>query len=229
MKRLAALFLCLGMIPGCQSPKPAPVPSVAERNVQFSSVGEANIVDPSMGIGYISIKQFGDEAGKEVAEAITQLKDQKMNQWILDLRGNWGGSLEGGIGVVELFCPKGAKLGRYHDPDGTTRDLQSRGEVGSQPPLVILADQATASTAEWVAGTLQQVLKIVMIGQSTYGKSRVQQVSQMDAHRLSIVTLGELELPSGRPVEERGLQPRRVAGREEQLQSAIKAIRSATK
>lgn len=224
MKRLAALFLCLGMISGCQSPKPEPVSSTSGEIMQFSSVGEAKIVESS--IGYISIKQFGDEAGKEVVEAMAQLKEQHMNHWILDLRGNWGGSLKGGVAVAELFCPKGAKLGRYHDPDGSMRDLQNSGEGTSQPPSVILVDQATASTSEWVAGTLNHFLKMEMIGQPTYGKSRVQQVSQVDAKRLSIVTLGEIDLPSGRPVEERGLQPRRVAGREEQLQSAIKAIRS---
>jgi carboxyl-terminal processing protease len=128
--------------------------------------------------------------------------------------------------VVALFCPAGTALGIYHDASAGRRALKAEGTRAMRPPKVILVDQATASTAEWVAGVLKEVISSKLVGQPTYGKSRVQHVSEVAPKKFAILTEGQVDLPSGHPVEERGLRPDfTVPGRAAQLAKAVEMLK----
>lgn len=224
MKKI--LIVCLfGGLTGCQSSKPVPLAPVSAETPVTASVGEVKLVEGK--IGYLALRQFGATAGEEVAQALMELKRQGMDRWVLDLRGNWGGSLIGACGVVGLFFLPDTEVGVYHEPEGARQRLKVGGPSPERPPHVILVDQATASTAEWVAGVFRQSFPVKLVGSSTYGKGRVQQVSETGSRRLAIVTEGQVDLPSGSPVGGEGLKPDvRVEGRDRAMKKAVEVARN---
>lgn len=59
-------------------------------------------------IGYIKLTGFTNDAGKEVKDALTELKkNDKLTSVILDVRGNPGGLLHESVNVVNVFVSKG--------------------------------------------------------------------------------------------------------------------------
>ncbi|MFH1372811.1 MAG: S41 family peptidase [bacterium] len=95
---------------------------------------------------------------------------------ILDLRGNPGGLFDEAYRTADLFLEKGIFIvgtdarSRWH-----RRRFYATGEdVTGGLPLAIIVDDGSASSAEIVAGALQQVGRAVLVGDTTFGKGLVQ-------------------------------------------------------
>jgi carboxyl-terminal processing protease len=95
----------------------------------------------------------------------------------------------------------------YPGGDGSTKVLDvPDGLTAHRGPLVVLVDEGTASAAELLAGLLQDRGRAVVVGRPTFGKGVVQEpVPTSDG--VTEVTVGHYVLPSGRTIDERGLQP----------------------
>lgn len=166
-------------------------------------------------VGYLSLRTMSDHAADQVNEALGQLRG--MRGLILDLRGNLGGTLGSGIDVADLFLPSGTILEvRPRDPD--TAEVFPATPPVSLPvgvPVIILVDEATASSAEIVAGALQDHRRARLVGARTWGKGTVQKVfeanSEGDGARLKF-TYAYWYTPSGRRLERRTLGDGTVEG-----------------
>ncbi|MFN6081937.1 MAG: S41 family peptidase, partial [Bacteroidota bacterium] len=61
--------------------------------------------------GYIKLQSFTNDAGKEVKDALTELKkNQGLKSIILDVRGNPGGLLHEAVNIVNVFVPQGQEV-----------------------------------------------------------------------------------------------------------------------
>jgi carboxyl-terminal processing protease len=153
--------------------------------------------------GYIKLTSFTKTAHKEFASAFKDLKGQGMKQLVFDLRGNGGGLLVEAINIVNMFVPKGQLIvetkGKVQDWDKTYHALNEPTDL--EIPLVILVDNGSASASEIVAGSLQDVDRAVVVGQTTFGKGLVQQTRDLYYNSLLKVTVAKYYIPSGRCIQ----------------------------
>ena len=156
-------------------------------------------------VGYIYLKSFTIKSAQEVKEAFLDLKkNHAIQSLILDLRGNGGGVLEGAVQIVSLFVPKGSEVlstkGKVKQWDRTYRT--STEPIDTVMPLAILIDGGTASAAEIVSGSLQDMDRAVLLGERSFGKGLVQSSRDLPYNGKLKVTMSKYYIPSGRCIQQ---------------------------
>jgi carboxyl-terminal processing protease len=168
------------------------------------------------GIGVISVNEFSNEVGSDVAKAIEGLKRQaggKLTGIILDLRQNPGGELEEAVALSDIFLTKGdivSQRGRVaRDDEYFKAESMIPGDLAKGLPVIVLIDAGSASASEIVAGALQDQHRAVIMGERSFGKGSVQSLFFLDNSRTSAVkiTTARYYTPSGRSVQEGGIMP----------------------
>lgn len=154
-------------------------------------------------IGYVRLSRFSEESGKELKDAIKELKEKKIKGLIFDLRSNGGGLLSQAVGTADLFLDKD-KLVVYTKgrEEVKLREFFSHNRaLFEDKPLVVLVDEGTASASEIVAGAIQDWDKGVIIGDTTFGKGLVQQIYELPADVYLKLTVAKYYIPSGRCIQ----------------------------
>jgi carboxyl-terminal processing protease len=165
------------------------------------------LLDEDPDIGYIRLSRFSAESSGEIQEAIIGLKDQGAQKMILDLRQNVGGLLDAAVDVSDHFLDSGpivyqiSKLEEERVFDATSETV-ARGI-----PLAVLVDGGTASSAEIVAGALQDRERGILIGTTTFGKGSVQLVYDLSDGSSVHVTSARWLTPNRHQIDQKGLQP----------------------
>ncbi len=155
-------------------------------------------------VGYIRLDEFTENAGKEVKDALINLKDkQKATSIVLDLRGNPGGLLIEAVNIVNWFVPKGQVVvstkGKVAQWNKNYEAMFSA--VDEQIPLVVLVNRMSASASEIVSGALQDLDRAVIIGQRSYGKGLVQTTRDLTYNTKLKVTTAKYYIPSERCIQ----------------------------
>ena len=156
-------------------------------------------------IGYIYLKAFTIKSAQEVKEAFLDLKkNHNIKSLVLDLRGNGGGVLEGAVQIVGMFVPKGSEVlstkGKIKQWDRTYRT--STEPLDTVMPLAILINGGTASAAEIVSGSLQDMDRAVLVGQRSFGKGLVQAPRDLPYNGKVKITMSKYYIPSGRCIQQ---------------------------
>lgn len=173
----------------------------------------AGVIDD--GIGYIKLNQFTEDAGIEVERALRKLQSEGVKGVVFDLRGNPGGLLEQAVSVASKFLEEDQVVvytkGRYAAQEKSYR--ASSTYRNTDLPLVVLADQYSASASEIVAGAIQDWDRGVVVGKPTFGKALVQQIFPMSEGTAIKITTARYYTPSGRLIQriDRNRQEKQVA------------------
>ncbi len=171
-------------------------------------------------VGYVKLNSFTPTASKQVKEAITSLNNQGMKSLVFDLRGNGGGLLMEAVKIVNFFVPKNQVVvttkGRIKEENKTFKTLAE--PLYEDIPLSILIDENSASASEIVAGSLQDLDRAVIIGQTSFGKGLVQRTYDLNYGSKIKVTIAKYYTPSGRCVQRleyydkaEGMRPQEIA------------------
>ena len=155
-------------------------------------------------IGFIYISTFSVEGcSKEIKRAFIELKQQGATSMVLDVRSNSGGLLSEAVNVVNFFVPKGKEIvktkGKFKQMDYAYRTTNEPIDV--EIPLAVLVDGGTASAAEILSGSLQDLDRAVVIGNRTYGKGLVQTLRNLPYNSSMKITTAKYYIPSGRCVQ----------------------------
>lgn len=155
-------------------------------------------------IGFIYISTFSVEGcSKEIKRAFIELKQQGATSMVLDVRSNTGGLLSEAVNVVNFFVPKGKEIvktkGKFKQMDHAYRTTNEPIDV--EIPLAVLVDGGTASAAEILSGSLQDLDRAVVIGNRTYGKGLVQTLRNLPYNSSMKITTAKYYIPSGRCVQ----------------------------
>ena len=152
------------------------------------------------GVGYIKLRRFSKNVGKEIADAIHKLKSKGMTSVILDLRSNPGGLLPAAVDVANDFLPKGSLVvftkGRV--PNSNQEFRAENDPVAPDMPLAVLVDGNSASASEIVTGSIQDMDRGVIVGTRTFGKGLVQTVVPLSKTQSVKITTAKYYIPSGR-------------------------------
>ncbi|MCQ2310549.1 MAG: S41 family peptidase [Paludibacteraceae bacterium] len=154
--------------------------------------------------GYILFSEFTAGSSHEFLEAVDKMvRENGIERLVIDLRGNGGGIIDEAIQIVGYFVNKGTEV---VTTKGKT-ELSNRSYTTStfplyaQMPLVILVDHNTASAAEIVSGSLQDMKRATLVGERTFGKGLVQSVRPIAYDGHLKVTTAHYYLPSGRCIQ----------------------------
>lgn len=173
--------------------------------IKIESV-KSKVLDKS--IGYIRMTQFQESTSRDLSKALKQLKEQKLQGTILDLRNNPGGLLTAAVDVSEQFLPAGKLIVYIKGRDGRKDEYVSRAK--DQPedaPMIVLVNEGSASASEIVAGALQDWGRAVIIGTQTFGKGSVQTILPLaDGSGLRLTT-AKYYTPKGRTIQSTGITP----------------------
>ena len=159
-------------------------------------------------IAYVRLTQFQEQSGKDLAKALKQLREQKAQSTILDLRNNPGGLLTTAVEVSEQFVSPGKLIVYVKSRDGRKDEYVSR--VKDQPedyPMIVLVNEGSASASEIVAGALQDWGRAVVIGNQTFGKGSVQTILPLQDGSGLRLTTAKYYTPKGRSIQSTGITP----------------------
>jgi carboxyl-terminal processing protease len=166
----------------------------------------------------IAAQNAGDQnyrsTTRDVLKLLNQLKAEKIDGLVLDLRNDGGGYLPEATALTGLFID--------HGPVVQLRDTSGRLEVLDDPqsgpaydgPLAVLVDRLSASASEIFAGAIQDYHRGVILGQTTFGKGTVQNLVSLDRwspdktdNGQLTVTIGKFYRVTGESTQHRGVQP----------------------
>lgn len=154
-------------------------------------------------IGYILLESFTDDCAKKMRRAVIELKKQGAEAFVIDLRGNGGGLLNEAVDIVNIFVPKGKVIvtTKGKIKQSNTEYKTSFEPVDTVSPIAVLVDGQSASAAEIVAGSLQDLDRAVIVGSRTFGKGLVQSTRQVNYGGYLKLTTAKYYIPSGRCVQ----------------------------
>jgi len=161
---------------------------------------------PAGKLGYIRLNQFSANASGEMQSAIRDLERQRVDGYILDLRGNPGGLLFSSVEIARMWLDRGTIVSTI-DRQGEQEREVARGRALTNKPLVILVDKGSASASEILSGALQDNKRAVLVGSRTFGKGLVQSVRPLEDGSGLAVTIAKYHTPSGKDINKHGVDP----------------------
>ena len=144
-------------------------------------------------VGVISLPTFyldfearrrGDKdyksATRDVAKILGEFKKAKIDNVLIDLRNNGGGSLTEAVELTGLFIDKGPVV-QQRSADGKV-DVESDTAAGLawDGPVGVLINRGSASASEIFAAALQDYGRGLIIGEPSFGKGTVQTLVNFD-------------------------------------------------
>ncbi|MFH0800279.1 MAG: S41 family peptidase [Pseudomonadota bacterium] len=158
--------------------------------------------------GYISIASFQQGTGRALEKSLKELSDKgPLSGLILDLRRNPGGLLEQAVAVSDLFLKDGVIVTTVSRDKEIDRKEAHPDDAKPDYPMVVLVDGGSASAAEIVAGALQDNKRAIVMGTTSFGKGSVQTVIDLDDGSGLKLTIAHYLTPSGRVIQDHGIQP----------------------
>lgn len=149
--------------------------------------------DATRKIGVITLPAFyedfdarrkGDKdyrsASRDVAKLIDELKQDKADGVLIDLRNNGGGSLAEAIDLTGLFTGKGPVVQQRDAGGKVAIEGDDRSPAAWTGPVGVLINRGSASASEIFAAAIQDYGRGVIIGEPSFGKGTVQTVVNLD-------------------------------------------------
>eukprot|EP00929_Paragymnodinium_shiwhaense_P056981 TRINITY_DN28514_c0_g2_i1.p1 TRINITY_DN28514_c0_g2~~TRINITY_DN28514_c0_g2_i1.p1 ORF type:complete len:561 (+),score=87.53 TRINITY_DN28514_c0_g2_i1:48-1730(+) len=162
-------------------------------------------------IGYIRLKNFGSRSPIDTAAALERLASEGADEFVLDVRGNPGGSFQAALEVAELFLKPGSTANLVKTPKSVEDQplvLTAAPNLAEpyKQPLALLVDEGSASASEVLASALRGNCRATLLGGTTFGKAAVQGVFGLPNGEAVALTVAKYKGPYGTRIEG-GLKP----------------------
>lgn len=157
-------------------------------------------------IGYIQISKFSRPLTSQMETALKELEANGMEKLIIDLRNNTGGYLDSAETTASLFLKKGKLIYSLEDKK-SKEDYYDQTETSRNYPIVVLINNNSASSAEILAAALKDSYGAVLVGQTSYGKGKVQQTYDMKDGSMAKFTSAKWLRPTGDCIDKKGIKP----------------------
>jgi carboxyl-terminal processing protease len=159
-----------------------------------------------MKVGYLRLDEFSSHAAEQMEAAIKKLEAERIEGFVLDLRGNPGGLLFASVDIARMWMETGAIV-KTVDRQGGDREFSANRTSLTQLPLVVLVDNYSASASEILAGALKDSGRATIVGTRTFGKGTVQSVHSLSDGSGLAVTISRYYPPSGIDINKKGIAP----------------------
>lgn len=143
---------------------------------------------------------------RDVRRLIEELKQERVQGIILDLRNNGGGSLSEVNDLIGEFISTGPTV-QVRDARGKVEVLgDGNPDVSYSGPLVVMVNRLSASASEIFAGAIQDYGRGIVVGGTTFGKGTVQSLRELGSGQLKI-TEAKFYRISGASTQNKGVVP----------------------
>ena len=124
---------------------------------------------------------------------------------IVDVRSNPGGLLGAVVDVLDELLPKGVVV-YTQDKYGNRQDYESDSSC-VEYPIVVLANENSASAAEIFAGAIKDFDYGTVVGTTTFGKGIVQSIFPLEDGDALKITTAKYFTPKGNYIHGVGIEP----------------------
>ncbi len=166
-------------------------------------------------IGYVRITKFvradpndsdtSDSTTEEFKDHVNDLLNQNARKLIIDVRDNPGGDMAVVIDIADYLLPQ-ATITYTEDKNGK-RQTYTSDESYLEIPIVMLANENSASASEILIGALKDNGAAQVVGKTTYGKGIVQTMFALDDGSAVKLTSARYYTPNGVCIHEKGIEP----------------------
>lgn len=174
--------------------------------------------------GYLYISKFSVSLDTQVRNALTELEHQNITNLIVDLRDNSGGYLTSAEKTASLFLEEGKKIYTLETNDNSLTYRDSTKEKRNYP-IVVLINNNTASAAEILTSALKESYGATIVGTQSFGKGKVQEVSDLSNGDSVKLTTAKWLTPDGVCIDGIGINPDyNVGNSNDQLIKALEIL-----
>ncbi|NHZ39595.1 carboxy terminal-processing peptidase [Massilia aquatica] len=144
-------------------------------------------------VGVISLPTFyldfearrrGDKdyksATRDVARILGELKKEKVDNVLIDLRNNGGGALGEAVELTGLFIDKGPVVMQRGADGGVAVESDTQAGLAWDGPMGVLINRGSASASEIFAAAIQDYGRGLVLGEPSFGKGTVQTLVNLD-------------------------------------------------
>jgi carboxyl-terminal processing protease len=166
-------------------------------------------------VAYIRLRQFQEGTHEELLRAVAALRAEAkapLAGVLLDMRNNPGGLVDEAEGVADEFLSSGSIYSTRHRGKVIDDVKAQAGGALTSIPVVVLVNEYSASSAELVAGALQDSRRATVVGATTFGKGSVQTIYDLPSGAGLRLTTMRYYTPSGRSIQAEGIRPDVVIG-----------------
>lgn len=143
---------------------------------------------------------------RDVKRLLKELKADKVDGVIIDLRDNGGGSLHEVNTLIGLFIKSGPTV-QVKDTSGRIYISNDKDDkVSYTGPLAVLVNRISASASEIFAGAIQDYHRGIIVGTQTYGKGTVQAMLPLSSGQITL-TQQKFYRITGGSTQNRGVIP----------------------
>lgn len=162
-------------------------------------------------VGYIQISTFSEPTAKELKQQVKKLRKKGATKFIIDLRGNPGGTLPTALATASMFLKDGQTIMKVQDRSGNTETYKAGKTYDNgfkvKEKTVVLVDGDSASASEIFASALKESAHDQIIGTQSYGKGTVQTVSDLGSSSEMKITTAKWLTPKGHWINKKGVTP----------------------
>ncbi len=119
-------------------------------------------------------------ATADVAKLLRELRAEKVDGVVVDLRDNGGGSLLEAVELTGLFIDEGPVVQVRETGGRVSVESDDITGVAWDGPLAVLVNRSSASASEIFAAAIQDYGRGLIIGEPTFGKGTVQSLIDLD-------------------------------------------------
>ena len=171
--------------------------AIKTASVSFSGLYQGDIA-------YVKLEEFGQHAADEIETSLKKMMEKtELKGVILDLRDNGGGLLNEAVQIVGLFVGENRSIVtlRGQNVTGPKNWITPNKVLLPNTPLVVLVNEHSASASEVVSGSLQDMDRAVIMGQTSFGKGLVQNYASLPYRTQMKLTVAKYYTPSGRCIQ----------------------------
>lgn len=180
--------------------------AITRARIEVPTVYSALRTEGDRRVGYIRLSEFSGHAADQMRRAIADLTRQKVDGFVLDLRGNPGGRLDQEVLINRMLLNNGTIV-RTVDRNGVSQKIETNGTALTNQPIAVLVDGNSASASEILTGSLKDNKRAVVVGTQTFGKALVQSVNPLSDGSGLNVTVARYFTPAGIDINHKGITP----------------------
>lgn len=158
-------------------------------------------------IGYARLIQFTPDTANRLQDALDSFEKENYTGLVIDLRDNPGGMILSAVDVADKFINDGpivsTKSRLLFENQQFVANV-TKTTVKKDIPIVVLINRAAASASEIVSGALKDYHLAYLVGERTYGKGSVQQISSYYGIK---ITMARYYTPSDTNIDKIGIPP----------------------
>ena len=174
--------------------------TITRDKIPYYSVDVSYMVNENT--GYIKINRFAKTTKKEFLEGLEKLKEQGLENLIVDVRTNNGGYLNAATSIIDQFLKEGELIVYTEGKNSPKQEIRatSRG-IAHDIDIAVMIDEWSASASEIMAGAIQDNDRGIIVGRRSFGKGLVQEQNKLYDGSAIRLTVARYYTPTGRCIQ----------------------------